>query len=492
MDPCAVEVRHYEEGQHSSSLLLRLNTLRQENILTDVVLCSGTTQIPCHRNVLMSSSPYFRAMFCNDFMEKQRSKVGDDLCGIHMAMKSFSDVSTSEDLRERLLQELMGYLDDDSLCTEEEQVFESLVAWIHHDPISRRGAISDLSRKVRLRYIHPTYLFQFIANNSLIQSCTLCTELLESVRCLMFSVDTACIKGVDLKSVWVAPRRCTYDDMLLVVGGRKNNEQTSKEALVFDEKWQKWQWLAKLPVRLYKASFVALHSVLYVLGGLTTNTKHGQVSRTVYTLSLKTNQWRTAEPMLQPHFAHQSLLTDNVERYNSMFNQWEPMAPIPEAALHPAVAAINQRVYVIGGEDAMQNPVRLIQVYHISRNMGSKMENRTVKNVSAPTVVMDERIHIIGGYTRRMIAYDTKTSRFIKCAKLRERRMHHSATIINHNIYVTGGRYVSGHDTDTWTCKGSLPYKRFDHGFLTVTRTLMMSCPRTMSFCPDMLLNSLS
>ncbi|XP_072249424.1 kelch-like protein 38 [Leuresthes tenuis] len=576
MDPPAVEVRHYKDNEQSSNLLLQLNRLRHENILTDVLLCSGNTQIPCHRNVLVSSSPYFRAMFCNNFMETQQTKI--DLKGItsailtsiidyvytglisismdivlslmqaasmlqysrlfeacssflqeqlspdnclsmirlsdimnccslrdkakEVAMKSFSDVSASEDLCELSLPELMGYLDDDSLCAEEEQVFETLVAWIHHDPISRCGAISDLFKKVRLRYIHPTYLFQFIANDPLIQSSTLCTELIESVRRLMFSVSTKCIEdsAVDFKPLWAAPRRCTYHDMLVVVGGRKNNEQTSREALVFDAKCQKWQRLTKLPVRLYKASYVTLHSILYVIGGLTTSTKHSQVSSTVYTLSLKTNQWRTAEPMLVPHFAHQSVsylhfifvlgglgpdrrITDSVERYNSMFNQWESMAPMPEAVLHPAVAATNQRIYMFGGEDAMQNPIRLIQVYHISRNMWSKMENRTVKNVSAPAVVTGEKIYIIGGYTRRMIAYDTKANRFIKCANLKERRMHHSATILDNKLYVTGGRYVSGHDiiedldtfecydpkTDVWSSKGSLPYKLFDHGFLTLT-----------------------
>lgn len=407
MDGPAVKVFQYTDREQSSNLLLQLNTLRQENILTDVSLCSDNTEIPCHRNVLVSSSPYFRAMFCNNFLERQQTKI--NLKGItsailssvidyvytglisismdivlplmqaasmlqysrlfeacssfmqeelspdnclsmirlseimncnslrnkakEMAMKSFSDVSASEDLCELSLPELMGYLEDDSLCAEEEQVFETLVAWIHHDPLSRRGAISDLFKKVRLRYIHPTYLFQFIANDPLIQSSTLCTELIESVRRLMFSVSTKCIgdTAVDFKPLWVAPRRYSYHDMLVVVGGRKNNEQTSREALVFDEKSGKWQWLAKLPIRLYKASYVALHSVLYVIGGLTTNTKYSQVSTTVYTLSLKTNQWRMAEPMLEPRFAHQSVsylhfifvlgglgpdrrLTDSVER----------------------------------------------------------------------------------------------------------------------------------------------------------------------------------
>lgn len=125
-----------------------------------------------------------------------------------------------------------------------------------------------------------------------------------------------------------------------------------------------------------------------------------------------------------------------VIRFDSMFNQWESMAAMPEAVLHPAVAATNQRIYVFGGEDAMQNPVRLIQVscgglhklqfgfpffhpssfghslrpahvmaaplpfvqvYHIARNMWSKMENRSVKNVSAPAAIIDDKIYIIGG-----------------------------------------------------------------------------------------------
>ncbi|XP_026149830.1 kelch-like protein 38 [Mastacembelus armatus] len=576
MDQSALKMFHFKDKEQSCKLLLQLNRLRQEKVLTDVLLCSDNIEIPCHRNVLVSSSPYFRAMFCSNFLERQQNKISlkgipsatlssiidyvytglisirmdivlplmqaasmlqygrlfeacstflqeqlsPDNClsmirlseimncnslkqrAKEMAMKSFSDVSESEDLRELSLPELMGYLEDDSLCAEEEQVFETLVAWIHHDPFSRRSAISDLFKKVRLRYIHPTYLFQFIANDPLIQSSTLCTELIESVRRLMFSVSSKCIgdTAAAFKPLWVAPRRYTYHDMLVVVGGRKNNEQTSREALVFNESNQKWEWLAKLPIRLYKASYVTLHSVLYVIGGLTTSTKHSKVSTTVYTLSLKTNQWRTAEPMLEPRFAHQSLsylhfifvlgglgqdrqVTASVERYNSMFNQWESMTPMPEAVLYPAVAATNQRIYVFGGEDAMHNPVRIIQVYHITRNMWSKMENRTVKNVSAPGAIMDNKIYIIGGYTRRMIAYDTKANRFNKCANLKERRMHHSATVLNNKLYITGGRYVSGHDviedsdsfecydpkTDTWTLKGTLPFKLFDHGSLTLT-----------------------
>lgn len=79
-----------------------------------------------------------------------------------------------------------------------------------------------------------------------------------------------------------------------------------------------------------------------------------------------------------------------------------------------------------------------------------------------------------------MIAYDTKANKFVKCENLKERRMHHSATVINNKLYVTGGRILNGNDviedsdcfecydpkTDVWSSKGSLPYKLFDHGSL--------------------------
>ncbi|KAK7157705.1 hypothetical protein R3I93_009024 [Phoxinus phoxinus] len=562
------DVLHFKDKDLISTLLLELNTLRKDQIFTDVVLCSEGKELPCHRNVLVSSSPYFYAMFCSCFLETQKPRI--DLQGVpydilasiveyvytgsvsitmelvlplmqaasmlqygrlfeacstflqtqlspdnclsmirlseilhcpslqgkarELAVKSFSDVVVSEDFCELSLPELVSYLEDDKLCVEEEQVFETLLAWIHHDPFSRRSTIHDLFRRVRLRHVHPSYLFQFIANDPLVQSSSLCIEIIESVRRLLFSVGTHC--PGDLETLWAVPRRKNCKEALVVVGGRKNGERTSREALLYDEQTRCWQCLAKIPLRLHRPSYICMHSILYVLGGLTT-TAGGQctTSKTVYTLSLKTNQWRVGEPMLTPRYAHQSStylhfifvlggltadgqLSNSVERYDTMFNLWEAMAPMPTAVLHPAVAAHDQRIYVFGGEDAMQKPVRIIQVYHIGRNMWYRMETRTVKNVCAPAAVIDDKIYIVGGYTRRMVAYDVKTNRFEKCENMKARKMHHSAAVVNGKIYVTGGRFINSDEsvedsdgfdfydpkTDSWVSMGTLPFKLFDHG----------------------------
>lgn len=457
MNQSSPDVLHYKDKELASSLLVQLNLLRKDRILTDVVLCSEDTEVPCHRNVLVSSSPYFRAMFCSNFQESVQPRVvlkgvapevlsavvdyvytgaisitvelvlplmqvssmlqygrlfeacstflqtqlGADNClgmmrlgevlhctSLHqkaceVAACCFPAMAASDDFPGLSLAELTSVLGDDRLCAGEEQVFETMLAWIKHDPPARRSALHDLFRKLRLRHIHPTYLFQFVAGDPLVRSSPLCSELIEAVQRLLFSMGTAPRPDV-IEDVWDSPRREACREALVLIGGRKNGRQTSREALLFDEGTQQWQKLAKLPVRLYRASYTCVERVLYVLGGLVSNASHtGTPTNGVYTLSLNTNQWRAAEPMLAPHYAHQSVsylhfvftlggvatdgqLCGAVERYNTMFSQWEAMAPMPTPVLHPAVAAHDQRIYVFGGEDAEQIPVRMIQVLAIT------------------------------------------------------------------------------------------------------------------------------
>ncbi|XP_029447841.1 kelch-like protein 38 isoform X2 [Rhinatrema bivittatum] len=438
MDEESSEGLRFQDEDFSSELLRQLNTLRQNKLLTDITICTGDHEFPCHRNVLASSSPYFRAMFCSNFKESFQEKV--DLKGIDsdilqqillyvytgeilitegsvlylmqaasmlqytklfeacssylqdqitpsnclnmirlseilscetlnakakvMSLKCFPEVATSEDLKELCVQELINYLGDDDLCGEEEQVFEAMMAWIRHDLQARRGYIQDLFKMVRLQYVHPTFLFHFIANDPLIQTAPSCRSILESARRLMFSFNSA--SAPDIKPMWHVPRRCSHQEFLINVGGRKDNQQTTRDVLLYDEKTQQWLSLAKLPLRLYKFSAVGLHSNIYVLGGMPVSSGRASLSAAVYILSLKMNQWRTGEPMLASRYSHRSLayknyifsiggigenqeILNSMERYDSIYNVWEAMANMPVAVLHPAVAAKNQRIYLFGG-----------------------------------------------------------------------------------------------------------------------------------------------
>ncbi|XP_063780465.1 kelch-like protein 38 [Pseudophryne corroboree] len=565
------EVLLFHDEDLSCGLLRQLNQLRQANLLTDVIISTDDCEFPCHRNVLVSSSPYFKAMFCNNFRESGQARVtlmgidsetlhqiityvytGEILITLHnvfqliqgasllqyekllgtcfkflqdqmtpqnclsmirlsdffncenlkekarqIALQCFKEVSISEDLKDLCVSELLDYLGDDDLCGEEEQVFETLMAWIRHDVEGRKCYTQELFEKVRLQYVHPTFLFHFIASDALIQSSMACRTMLEHACTVLFSLNANI--SPDIKPMWHAPRRFSHQEFLVNVGGRKDSQQTTRDVLLYNEKANQWLRLAKLPLRLHKASSVGLHGNVYVLGGLSISNKGNIVTSSVYILSLKLNQWRKGESMLVPRYSHRSVgyrnyifsiggigekqeILSSVERFDSIYNAWKTMSSMPVAVLHPAVAAKDQRIYLFGGEDVKQNPVRLIQVYHIARNMWFRMETRMVKNVCAPAVVVGDKIIIIGGYTRRIIAYDLTQNTFVKCADMKDRRMHHGATVLQNKIYVTGGRCLNvdntiedsdsfdcyDPDTDTWTSKGKLPNRLFDHGCLTL------------------------
>ncbi|XP_003782409.1 kelch-like protein 38 [Otolemur garnettii] len=561
----------FKDHGFSSDLLRQLNALRQSRILTDVSICTGAQEVPCHRNVLASSSPYFQAMFCGSFRENREAKVqlkginaptleqivcyvytGEvyiasenvlplmeaasmlqypklfEACSSYLqgqlapsnclgmlrlseilscqtlkkkarevALTHFPEVAASADLKELCALELRDYLSDDGLCGEEEKVFEALMAWIKHDLQARKQYVQELFKQVRLQYIHPAFFHHFIANDTLLQSSPACRTILEMARRQVFSLYGTC--APDCKPLLHIPPRNSYQDFLILLGGRKDSQQTTRDVLLYNRLTDQWQSLPQLPARLYKPSAITLHRSVYVLGGMAVSSGRSLVSHSVYIFSLKLNQWRLGEPMLVARYSHRSTahknfifsigglgegqeLMGSVERYDSVFNIWERMASMPVGVLHPAVAVKDQRLYLFGGEDIMQNPVRLIQVYHISRNTWFKMETRMIKNVCAPAVVLGERIVIVGGYTRRILAYDPQSNKFVKCADMKDRRMHHGATVMGNKLYVTGGRRLTTDcniedsasfdcydpETDTWTSQGQLPHTLFDHACLTL------------------------
>ncbi|XP_073925271.1 kelch-like protein 38 isoform X2 [Castor canadensis] len=441
----------FKDHNFSSDLLRQLNGLRQNRMLTDVTICTSAWEVPCHRNVLASSSPYFRAMFCSNFRESIEAKVqlkgidaptleqiimyvytGEahitatnvlplmgaasmlqyprlfEACSSYLqsqlapsnclamlrlseilscetlkkkarevALTCFPEVASSADLKELCALELRDYLGDDGLCGEEEKVFEVLMAWVKHDVQARKQHMQELLQQVRLQYIHPSFFHHFIANDTLLQSSLACQAILETAKRQVFSLHGT--SGLDCKPLWHVPPRSAYQDFLLLLGGRKDNQQTTRDVLLYSAQTGQWQSLAKLPARLYKASAVTLHRSVYVFGGMAVNGGKHLISRSVYIFSLKLNQWRLGEPMLAARYSHRSTthknfifsiggigegqeLLGSMERYDSICDVWESMASMPVGVLHPAVAVKDQRLYLFGGEDVMQNPVRLIQV----------------------------------------------------------------------------------------------------------------------------------
>ncbi|XP_077987707.1 kelch-like protein 21 [Glandiceps talaboti] len=69
------ETVDYTETNHPVHLIKGLNELRSLELFTDITLEVGSKEYPCHKAVLASCSPYFRAMFTNDMKERNANRV---------------------------------------------------------------------------------------------------------------------------------------------------------------------------------------------------------------------------------------------------------------------------------------------------------------------------------------------------------------------------------------------------------------------------------
>lgn len=64
---------NFEDNTHANRVLAGLNTLRLASTFCDVTLCAESIEFPCHRVVLSSFSPYFKAMFAGNLAESQQT-----------------------------------------------------------------------------------------------------------------------------------------------------------------------------------------------------------------------------------------------------------------------------------------------------------------------------------------------------------------------------------------------------------------------------------
>ncbi|KAI4816995.1 hypothetical protein KUCAC02_009291, partial [Chaenocephalus aceratus] len=65
----------FHKSSYADSVLMHLNSLRQQRLFTDVLLHAGSRSFPCHRAVLAACSRYFEAMFSGGLRESQASEV---------------------------------------------------------------------------------------------------------------------------------------------------------------------------------------------------------------------------------------------------------------------------------------------------------------------------------------------------------------------------------------------------------------------------------
>lgn len=181
---------------------------------------------------------------------------------------------------------------------------------------------------------------------------------------------------------------------------------------------------------------------------------------------LSIDAWETGPSLLFPRAAHGVVATDDaiyvlggigenrapllqVERFDGI--EWKVITTLPgEGVNAPSVAEVDGTIYVIGGFATTSNtPTDEVHAFHIASSTWSSVAPLPSASGGHAAVVLDGRIHVVGGGTSKStiadhVVYDPATDTWSSAAVLSRAKGSPAVTVLDGRIWAIGGR--SGRD----------------------------------------------
>ncbi|XP_041661228.1 kelch-like protein 29 [Cheilinus undulatus] len=417
------------------------------------------------------------------------------------ALQNFPEVAGQEEILNVSKEDLVSYLSNDSLNTKaEELVYEMVIKWIRQEPDSRVESLSELLAVVRLPFIHPSYLLNVVDNEELIKSSEACRDLVnEAKRYHMLPHARQ-----EMQTPRTRPRLSAgVAEVIVLVGGRQTigmNQRSLTAVTCFNPQNSKWYPLASLP--FYDRDFFSVISAgdnIYLSGG----TESGVMVADVWCYMSLLDNWSLVSRMTVARCRHNSLVydgklytigglgvsgnLDHVERYDTITNQWETVAPLPKPVHSAAATVCGGKVYVFGGVNEAGRSAGVLQSYVPQSNTWSFIESPMIDNKNAPAVSLNGLIFILGGaYARATTIYDPDKGNIKAGPNMNHSRQFCNAVILDGKIFATGGIVSSegpalgnmetfDPNSNTWTLLQSLPCPLFRHGCVVIKKYIQSS-----------------
>jgi N-acetylneuraminic acid mutarotase len=120
------------------------------------------------------------------------------------------------------------------------------------------------------------------------------------------------------------------------------------------------------------------------------------------------------------------------------------LAPMPVGRAMFVAAAIDGRVYCVGGNDHRDNAIPTVHVYDVARNTWAETTRWPTPSVYPCGAAVNGKLYIVGaptggGRTSVVERYDPATSKWERLADLPTVRSHSVAVAVGHELYVIGG-----------------------------------------------------
>ncbi len=168
-----------------------------------------------------------------------------------------------------------------------------------------------------------------------------------------------------------------------------------------------------------------------------------------------------------------------VEEYNPTTDTWTTKSSMPTTRHNLGVVAVNGKIYAIGGGTNEVYASNVVEEYDPATDTWTTRESMPVPRRALSVVAVNGKIYAIGGYNKTgnlktLEVYDPTTDTWTEKASAMTPGQFISVSEVNGKIYAIGGSHrgyflVEEYDlaTDTWTIKESTSMARFAAGAVT-------------------------
>ncbi|XP_014677415.1 PREDICTED: kelch-like protein 3 [Priapulus caudatus] len=456
--------------------------------LCDVVLLVSGVEVPAHKAVLASCSPYFYAMFTGELSESKAERI--PIQGIDpKALSHLVDfVYTSEihvteenvqvllpaanllqliEVRDACSEFLKAQLDpsnclgirafaDVHACTDllqyahqfteqhfsrvkesrafnsissHQMVFEAVIAWIRYGAEHRQQHTAQLMEYVRLPLLPQDYLIQTVEDEPLIRTNPVCKDFL--IEAMKFHL----LKG-EQKVMFQTPRTkprtpVGLPKVMLVIGGQAPKAIKSVEC--YDFKEDKWYPVSDMLCRRCRAGVAVLNGQVYAVGGFNGNLR----VRTVDAFAPGKDQWTSMQCS--------AMGLNSVESFDPGANEWKMVTPMSTRRSSVGVGVVNGLLYAVGGYDGVSRQcLPSVECYHPALNKWTHVVEMSARRSGAGVGVLDGLLYAVGGHDGPLVrktveCFNTETNSWTPVADMSMCRRNAGVTAVDGLLYVVGG-----------------------------------------------------
>lgn len=219
-----------------------------------------------------------------------------------------------------------------------------------------------------------------------------------------------------------------------------------------------WKELASLPEGYYSGEAVSLNNDIYFVAGR----NDASTTSFFYKFNPKTNQWIKLADVPNPAtnlalaavngkiYAIGGDLFKNTNReYDPKTNSWKLLNPMPTGRQHINCGVYENEIYITGGLTSWKNITKNHEVYDVTSNTWSEKAAIPYLVQNAAVVTVDSLIYVIGGAGSEediwadvwtVETYNIITNKWTQKNNLPQLLFKPAAVVINKEIIVLGGQ----------------------------------------------------